>query len=131
MASWRKIGMKTNPVAWFEIPVKDLTRAKKFYETVFDFELTTLEMGPRKMLFFPMTNDTYGSSGALVKEESFIPSYEGTVVYFSVSDIDVILGKITVSGGKTILPKMPIGEYGFVAYFEDSEGNRVALHTMK
>ncbi len=65
-----------------------------------------------------------------MKEETFIPSYAGSLVYFSVVDIDATLAKVNASGGKTILPKMSIGEYGFVGYFEDSEGNRVALHTM-
>jgi len=30
-----------------------------------------------------------------------------------------------------LLPKMSIGEYGFIAHFQDSEGNRVALHAEK
>jgi uncharacterized protein len=122
--------MKTNPVAWFEIPVTDIDRAKIFYETVFDYSLNVMEMGPRKMAFFPAAQETYGTGGALVKEETFIPSYAGSLIYFSVADIDATLAKVTASGGKTILPKMSIGEYGFVGYFEDSEGNRVALHTM-
>jgi len=92
--------------------------------------LNMLDMGPRKMAQFSMEINVYGAAGALVKEESFIPSYEGSVVYFSVGDIDETLGKIKASGGQTILAKTSIGEYGFVAYFEDSEGNRVALHSM-
>jgi uncharacterized protein len=122
--------MQANPVAWFEIPVNDLERARKFYETVFDFPMKTMEMGPRKMAFFPMTDGIYGTGGALVQEESFIPSYQGTMVYFSTGDIDGTLDKVNSSGGKTLLPKTSIGEYGFVGYFEDSEGNRVGLHTM-
>ncbi len=45
--------MATNPVAWFEIPVTDIDRAKIFYEAVFDYSLNVMEMGPRKMAFFP------------------------------------------------------------------------------
>jgi len=122
--------MQKNPVVWFEIPVYDQARAKKFYEVVFDFELSTLEMGPMKMLMFPVVNEDYGLGGALVKAEGYKPSYEGTVVYFGVDDIDKTLQKVTASGGKTVLQKMPIGEYGFIAHFQDSEGNRVALHSM-
>lgn len=107
-----------------------LDRAGKFYESVFDFELNLLEMGPMKMFQFPMVNDTYGSAGALMKAEGYKPSYEGIMVYFSVGDIDEMLGKVIASGGKTILRKMPMGEYGFIGHFEDSEGNRVALYSM-
>lgn len=123
--------MKGNPVAWFEIPVVDMDRAKKFYEAVFGYSLKVMEMGPRTMAFFPMGEQTYGTTGALVKEETFVPSLQGTLIYFSVSDIDATLAKINASAGKILIGKTSIGEYGFVGYFQDSEGNRVALHTMK
>ena len=122
--------MKTNPVNWFEIPVNDMERAKRFYESVFDVELSMLSMGTMQMYQFPMVDDTYGSAGTLVQMEGYKPSHDGTLVYFSVGDIDGTLGKVIASGGKTILPKMSIAEYGFVAHFEDSEGNKVALHSM-
>ena len=122
--------MKKNPVNWFEIPVDDLDRARKFYESVFDVELNLLEMGPMKMFQFPMVDGIYGTGGTLVKAAGSRPSQEGTLVYFSVGDIDGTLKKIIAGGGEIILPKMSIGEYGVVARFEDSEGNRVALHTM-
>ncbi|MBP2664009.1 MAG: Glyoxalase-like domain containing protein, partial [Firmicutes bacterium] len=71
-----------------------------------------------------------GVGGALVKEEHFVPSYAGTIVYFSVSDITGVLNRIVANKGKELIPKTSIGEYGFCAYFEDSEGNRIGLHTM-
>lgn len=120
-----------NPVNWFEIPVNDLDRAKEFYESVFGYALTLEDMGLAKMAFFPMVNDVYGTTGTLIKMEGYTPSYAGILVYFSVEDIDGTLDKISANGGKTVLPKMGIGEYGFIAHFEDSEGNRVALHSMK
>lgn len=60
--------MPTNLVHWFEIPVSKLTRAKEFYETVFDCELEMIkiENSRMRMLQFPMNNDCYGISGALV-----------------------------------------------------------------
>jgi len=122
--------METNPVHWFEIPMDDLDRAKKFYESVFDCKLNLLEMGPMKMLQFSMVNDTYGSAGALVKAEGYKPSYGGTIVYFGTNDIDGTLRKVIASGGKIIFSKRSIGEYGFIAQFEDSEGNKISLHSM-
>ena len=56
---------------------------------------------------------------------------KGTVVYFSVWDIDAVLKRVEEKGGKVLNPKMSIGEYGFLGHFEDSEGNRVALHSMQ
>jgi hypothetical protein len=43
--------------------------------------------------------------------------------------MDGMLKRVHASGGKTLMPKMQIGDYGFIAHFEDSEGNRVALHS--
>jgi predicted enzyme related to lactoylglutathione lyase len=81
------------------------------------------------MAWFPMTQNATGATGTLVKAESYTPSYAGTLVYFSVDNIEEALTRVNKKGGKTLNPKMSIGEYGFVAHFEDCEGNRVALHS--
>jgi len=120
--------MASNPVNWFEIPVADLDRAKAFYESALGFELTINEMGPLKMAWFPMTQ---GATGTLVKADGYTPSKAGSLVYFHVDSIEQTLKSIGDQGGKTLMPKMPIGEYGHIAHFEDSEGNRVALHQDK
>ncbi len=124
------VAMKTNAVAWFEIPVNDIGRARRFYEKVFGVELTPEEMGPYSMTFFPWHEGAPGAAGSLIKGETYEPSHAGTVVYFSVDDIEEILRRVNANGGKTLLPKKSIGEYGFIAHFEDTEGNRLALHSM-
>jgi predicted enzyme related to lactoylglutathione lyase len=121
---------KMNPVIWFEIPVVDMLRGKAFYEAVFSQKLTVIEMGLRQMAMFPMKMGVPGIGGALVKDEGFVPSYLGTLVYFSVTDINLTLDKVIANKGKMLIPKTEIGEYGFFAHFEDSEGNRIGLHTM-
>ena len=117
-----------NPVNWFEIPVNDITRAKTFYESVFQVELTATEMGPNKMAWFPMEMGSAGSAGTLVQGQGYTPSHDGTLVYINVPQIDAALVKIGAEGGKTLMPRRSIGEHGFIAHFQDSEGNRVALH---
>jgi predicted enzyme related to lactoylglutathione lyase len=120
-----------NPVNWFEIPVVDLQRAKSFYEGVFGLSLTLQEMGPFKMAFFPMENNVYGTTGALMKADGYAPSRTGIVIYFSVENIEGTLEKVAEGGGKVVTPKMGIGEYGFIGHFADTEGNRIGLHSMK
>ena len=120
---------QTNPVNWFEIPVNDLERAKQFYEAVLGLPLSLNEMGPMKMAWFPMTPGTSGATGTLMKAEGYTPSHAGTLVYFSVTDMEGTLAKVDAHGGKTLLPKTGIGEHGYIAHFEDCEGNRVALHS--
>ncbi|MYC27076.1 MAG: VOC family protein [Nitrospira sp. SB0662_bin_26] len=121
---------QTNPVNWFEIPVNDLERAKQFYETVFGLQLSLNEMGPMKMAWFPMTQGGPGATGTLIKSEGYVPSHAGTLVYFTVTDIEGALDKINATGGKMLMPKTSIGEHGHIAHFQDCEGNRVALHAM-
>ena len=120
---------QTNPVNWFEIPVNDLEKAKQFYETVFGFELSLNEMGPMKMAWFPMTQGGPGATGTLMQSEGYAPSHAGTLVYFTVTDIEGTLDKVNASGGNTLMPKTSIGEHGYIAHFQDCEGNRVALHS--
>ena len=125
------VATKTNVANWFEIPVKDLERAARFYEKLFDVKLVREEMAGMKLAMFPFTQDAPGAAGALIQGRSYEPSHAGAVVYFGVSDIEDMLGRVGANGGKTLLPKKSIGEYGFIAHFEDPEGNRLALHSMQ
>jgi predicted enzyme related to lactoylglutathione lyase len=118
-----------NPVNWFEIPATDLDRAQRFYEQALEIEMQRSEMGPLKMAWFPMQPDGDGATGTLVENEAYTPSHAGSMVYFSVPDIEGTLARVEAAGGKVLNPKFDIGEFGFVAHFEDSEGNRVALHS--
>ena len=122
---------KTNPVNWFEIPVLDLDRAIAFYASVFGYAFAPETMGPYSLAFFPTAQGASGATGALIKGGTYKPSHTGTIVYFSVDDIDDILIKVNAGGGKTVFPKKSIGQYGFIAQFDDTEGNRLALHSMK
>lgn len=117
-----------NPVDWFEIPVNDMAKAKTFYESVLGVEVAESEMGPSKMGFFPMAMGAAGAAGTLIKGDGYKPSHDGSLVYIHVDKIDPTLEAVNSAGGKTLMPRMSIGENGFIAHFEDTEGNRVALH---
>lgn len=117
-----------NPVNWFEIPVNDMDRAKSFYENILEIEIAVHDLGNFTMGWFPFDHEKPGATGTLMKAETYVPSYDGTMVYFSVDEINDITPKIEPAGGKIINEKQSIGEHGFVAHFEDTEGNRVALH---
>ncbi len=122
---------KANPINYVEIPVTDFKRAKTFYEGVFGIKLGIMEYMGMKMAAFGTGMTALGAPGSIVKGKGYKPSRNGVVVYFSVKDIKGTLAKITRRGGKTLLPKTSIGEWGFIAHFLDCEGNRIALHSMK
>lgn len=120
-----------NSINWFEIPVTDFTRAKKFYETILGAEIMEMPFPDGKYGIFPSDMQS-GVGGGLAQGEGFTPSDKGTVVYLNGGeDLSVSLGKVESAGGKVVLPKTSIGENGFMAHFIDTEGNRVALHSMK
>jgi predicted enzyme related to lactoylglutathione lyase len=119
---------RANPVNWFEIPVTDMARAKEFYAGVFALEIADAEMGPNKMGWFPMEMNAAGSPGTLIQGDGYKPSHDGSLVYIHVDAIDSTLAAINAGGGKMLMPRTSIGQHGFIAHFEDTEGNRVALH---
>jgi predicted enzyme related to lactoylglutathione lyase len=121
----------TNTLNWFEIPVSDFDRAKKFYEAIFGFTMQEMDFGGFKMGMFPSTPGNGKLSGAIVQGESYTPSKEGTLVYLNGDpDLQVALDKVEAAGGKILQPKTQISpDYGNMAVFLDSEGNRVALHS--
>ena len=124
---------KVNAVNWFEIPVKDMNRAKKFYGAVLDVELMDMPSPDQKseMAAFPWAQDAPFSAGALFKSEGYEPSATGTTVYFHCDDLNNELSRVEENGGKVVFPKMPIGEHGFISHVIDTEGNRIALHSAK
>jgi len=128
-AAPKGIPSDSNPVSWFEIPVTDMPRAKAFYEQVLNVKLQPLNFGPLEMAMFPMRPGTPGAAGALMKGEAFQPSQQGVQIYFTTPDVDGTLERAQKLAGKVVLPKTRIGPLGFIASFEDSEGNRVGLRS--
>ncbi len=121
-----------NNINWFEIPVVDFERAKKFYEILLDAKIEKMGWGPATMGFFPVQNSGE-IGGAIICGEGFVPSDKGVVIYFNGGDdLNNILSKVEKAGGKIIIPKTLIKEdIGFYATFLDTEGNKLALHSMK
>ena len=130
--------MKFNPVVHFEIYVADMARARAFYQAVFDVQLEPMPSPTpgveMEMWFFPMDKENgmnyYGAGGSLVKMAGFTPGSGGTVVYFGCEDCAVQAERAVANGGSIQQPKMSIGEHGFCAMVQDSEGNLIGLHSM-
>lgn len=121
---------KSNSLNWFEIPAADVSRSKNFYQTIFGITMEDNEMGENKMAFFPWEEGSGKATGAVVQSPSHKPSMEGTIVYLNANpNMDPIIDKIEASGGKVTMPKTSIGEHGHIAFFIDTEGNNVGLHS--
>lgn len=109
--------------SWFDIPVTDMTRAISFYEQVTGQSLKEMEVSPGK------STALLGSEGCLFHAPEDKPSHFGSRVYFNANpDISEWIERVKRAGGRVLVPRTPIGDKGYFAYFEDSEGNRVGLH---
>ena len=118
-------------INWFEIPAKNLERAKAFYEAVLGIEMS-LPFPDMKYALFPADMQNGEIGGGLVQDEGYEPSQQGALIYLNGGDdLDIPLSKVEAAGGKVIMPKTSIGPNGFMGHFIDTEGNRVAFHSMK
>ncbi len=117
-------------VVHFEIPVDDVERAQTFYRDAFgwqinampDMNYTILGTGPADEQGRP--TELGSINGGMMLRQAPLTH---PVITVGVDDIDAALPRIEKLGGKIVVPKMPIGEMGFAAYFADSEGNVLGL----
>lgn len=125
---------KMNSVAWFEIYVNEMPRAKKFYEDVFQIEMFPMPnptADELEMVVFPYEMGSQDTAGSLVKMTGVEAGANSTVIYFASEDCTTEENRVEAAGGKIFRPKMSIGEHGFVTLFFDTEGNMIGLHSIK
>ena len=121
----------TNALNWFDIPATDIARAQKFYETAFDIKMDDMgDMMGMKMVGFPSDMGNGKVSGALVQSAQHKPSADGAVLYLNANpSIQAVIDRIDAAGGKVVMPKTQISpEIGYMAFFMDTEGNKIGLH---
>ena len=123
-----------NAISWFEIPATDIDRAQQFYETVFQIKMQPMDFQQTKMRMFPIDDPMKGIGGTLIDSGGFHkPSAtDGPLIYLNGNpNVQIFLDRVEAAGGKITLPKTEISpEYGYMAVFLDTEGNRVALHSV-
>ena len=121
-------------ISWFEIPATDLSRAAKFYETIFSVSLIPMDLPNIKMRMFPVEDQMTDIGGAVVDSGGFHkPSAtDGPLIYLNGNpDVQKVLDKVEKAGGSIMVPKTEISpEYGFMAVIVDTEGNRIGLHSI-
>ena len=123
-----------NVVGWFEIPVTDMARAMRFYESVFGYKLEKHTMGPLEMAWFPWIHGSMGAGGSLVLHKEYTPSKEGVLIYFTAfsGDCATELSRVSKAGGKVLIEKKLIApDIGYMGLAIDTEGNRIAIHSLK
>ena len=117
-----------NQLVWVDIPVLDLDRAIRFYSAVLGAPVTKQEYPGMAIGLLPGKDPD--ATGCLHCSDKDKPSEQGPLIYLSCQGrLDEAVAVVSANGGKVLMPKHPIGPYGFRAIVVDSEGNRIALHS--
>jgi predicted enzyme related to lactoylglutathione lyase len=121
-----------NQIVWFDTPVTDLDRAIRFYSAVLGVPVKK-EQYPG-MTFAVLPHEKDDVAGCLTPgcaDEGVKPSDQGSLLYFNCQGrLDAAIAAVEPNGGKVLQAKHQIGPYGSRAVVLDSEGNRIALHSM-
>jgi predicted enzyme related to lactoylglutathione lyase len=117
-------------VVWFDIPVRDLDRAVRFYSAVLGTQLEKEQAGPgAATAVLPHAESSIG--GCLVLNIDARPSESGPLIYLNTHGrLDEALNAVEKHGGRVLSARHSIAPFGFRAIVLDSEGNRIALHSM-
>jgi len=119
-----------NMVNWFTIPSSDFQRAKKFYGTIFDINMTDFKSPAGYDNAFFLNPEEQGVGGAVCYDPAHQPGKNGPLIYLNAEGIlDTVLERVQPAGGEITLPRTSIGEWGFIATITDTEGNTVGLHS--
>ena len=119
-----------NKVVHFEIPYDDQGRAQKFYQDVFgwqiskfpdmDYHMATTTPSDEKM----KPKEPGAINGGLLPKD---PTGAHPVIVIDVPSLDEHIKKVESAGGKTVMPKMQVGDFGLYARVSDTEGNVIGI----
>lgn len=123
-------------VGHFELPAKDFKRASGFYSKVFGWKITESKMPSGDSYTSLVTTEVDSSgrpkspgaiNGGMVKLGA---PHTGPLITIVADDINASLGLVVKNGGKTVVKRTDMGQYGAYAYFTDPEGNLMGLYEM-
>lgn len=112
-------------VAWTEIPVTDMDRAKSFYETVFGFEITVTDMEPNPVGMISTAQDG-GISGHIYPGKPATEGQGPTIHLYVPDTVEDAMDRLVNNGGIECSPVITIPP-GRFAYAQDPDGNSIGL----
>lgn len=123
-----KLNATYNRAVWFDIPVEDLERAAVFYRAVLNVQAE--KQSADGVTFYVLQHEG-GNSGCLIPNKEEISSNAGILLYLNVENrIRDAVHQAEEHGGKILQRIHSISPHGYRAVVLDSEGNRIALHSV-
>jgi predicted enzyme related to lactoylglutathione lyase len=111
-----------NHLAHFAIHASDVSRAKRFYESVFDWQFATYPGGHD----FVQIKSPEGAVLGAVQSREYNPAKQDILGFecsINVDDVEATTRAVEAAGGTMLMRKTPIPGVGWVIKFLDSEGN--------
>jgi predicted enzyme related to lactoylglutathione lyase len=122
--------LKPGSVGWMDLTVKNATDVAHFYRDVVGYQLSEIDMGSYSD-YVLATSPEHGVAGVCHArgENADLPPV--WMLYFTVSDLDASVAKVTEGGGKLRGEVRTLGEMGRMAVIEDPAGAISALYEAK
>jgi uncharacterized protein len=119
----------SNKLVWVDIPVTKLDRAIRFYSAALGSEVEKVDFPGMSIGSFPHKHGEV--AGSLYVADKYKPSVDGPLIYLNAHGrLDEAIEAAVASGGQLLQPKESMEPFGFRAVILDTEGNRIALHSL-
>lgn len=121
---------KSPRICWFDIPVDNTERSKKFYSTLFGWKIEKdTHVSPNAPEYYMISlPGQQGSAphflGGMIKRQN--PQHS-IIVYIDVPSIDTYMNQVKKLGGQVVTEKTTIPNWGYFAICKDTENNAFAL----
>jgi hypothetical protein len=117
-------------IVWFDLPVRDLDRAIRFYSAVLAAEIEKQTFPGGAIGILPHSDEAVGGCLFVSDDPKAGPADHGPLLYFNANGrLDEAEAAVEPNGGRVLQAKHSIGPHGFRAVVLDSEGNRIAIHS--
>ena len=122
-----KKSRRTTPtICWFEIPADDPQRAKKFYGSLFGWQIQKFPGAEDYWHIDTGSGDRTRDGGLILRKH---PEQSNTN-YVAVSSVEDAAAKVEKLGGTICKPKTAVPQMGYFVICQDTEGNEFALWEM-
>lgn len=116
-----------NQIVHFEIPAKDMNRAKEFYNKLFGWKIEKFQgdtpVNEKYMMVETSKEPSTLNGGILPKMQE----NHNITIYIGVSSVDEYAKKVEELGGRVTVPKMAVPKMGYFVCCLDTEGNPFAI----
>jgi len=110
-----------SPLCHFELMTNDVPKSKAFYGAVFNWNFDD-----KAMPGYTLIHTGQEPTGGVFARPPDAP-HPCMNVYFTVDNIERVLGLVAKNGGKMLIPKTAIQGVGHFAMFSDPEGIVVGI----